>query len=46
MSFSPESTDYESTRERLSVTKAEGIAKRMEEMLEFGTERLKKSQSQ
>ena len=40
MSFSPDTTSYASTRERLLVTKAEDIAKRMEEILDQGRSRL------
>ena len=43
MNFNPDTTDYESIRERLLITKTEDIATKMEKkMLFFGTEQLKK----
>ena len=45
MSFSPDCNSYETTRERLQATKADDIAKRMEELLEYGRSQLLKSQS-
>jgi len=45
MSFSPDTTSYNSTRERLLITKAEDITKRMEEMLEYGRSQLLESQT-
>lgn len=44
MSFGPDCTTYESTRERLQATKAEDISKRMAELLEYGQASLAKSQ--
>ena len=44
MSFSPDCTTYETTRERLEATKADDIAKRMEELLEYGRGHLQKAQ--
>jgi len=44
MSFSPHSTSYESTRERLQVTIAEDISKRIKELLEFGRDKLVQAQ--
>lgn len=44
MSFAPDISSYESTRERLQAARADNIAKRMEEMLEFGRSRLVESQ--
>ena len=44
MSFDPDTTSYHSTRERLEAAKAEDIAKRMEEILEYSKERLTRSQ--
>lgn len=44
MSFAPDTSSYESTRERLQAARADDIAKRMEEMLEFGRSRLVESQ--
>lgn len=45
MSFSPDSTSYEATRERLLVTKAEDITQRMEEMLHYGRAQLVEAQA-
>ena len=45
MSFTPDSTAYETTRERLQAMKAEDISGRMKEILEYGLKRLSKSQS-
>lgn len=45
MSFSPDSTSYSSTRERLLVTKAEDITKRMDEMLQYGRTQLVDAQA-
>jgi len=39
ISFSPHSTSYESTRERLQVRTAEDIANRMKKLLEYGRNR-------
>jgi len=44
MSFSLHSIFYESTRERLQVTTAEDISKRMKELLEFGRDKLIQAQ--
>lgn len=44
MSFDKDCTSYESTRERLQASKAEDIAARMEQLLEYGTTRMKKAQ--
>ena len=43
MSFGPDTTTYESTRERLQATTASDIASRMEELLAYGTQRLQNS---
>ena len=43
MSFSPDTTTYESTCERLQSAKAEDIATHMQEILNFGLQQLKKS---
>jgi hypothetical protein len=44
MSFDPDTTTYETTRERLLATKAEDITKKMEEILEYGRKNLAQSQ--
>ena len=43
MSFGPDETTYESTRERLQSAKAEDINTRMQEILDFGVKQLEKS---
>ena len=43
MSFDPDTTSYESTRERLEARKADDIAIRMEELLAFGRQQLKET---
>jgi len=43
MSFDPDTTDYETTRERLEARKADDIAIRMEELLNFGRQQLEKT---
>ena len=43
MSFDSDTTDYETTRERLEVRKADDIAIRMKELLNFGRQQLKKT---
>ena len=43
MSFDPDCTDYETTRERLQADKADNIATKMQELLKYGHQRLKKS---
>jgi len=43
MSFDPDTTDYETTRERLEARKADDIAIRMEELLSFGRQQLEKT---
>jgi len=43
MSFDSDTTDYETTRERLEARKADDIAIRMEELLNFGRQQLKKT---
>ena len=43
MSFDPDTTDYETTRERLQSRKAEEITKRMQEILDYGKEHLEAS---
>jgi len=43
MSFDSDMTDYETTRERLEVRKANDIVIRMKELLNFGRQQLKKT---
>jgi len=43
MSFDSDTTDYETTRERLEARKADDIAIRMKELLKFGRQQLKKT---
>jgi len=43
MSFDSDTTDYETTRERLEARKADDIAIRMKELLNFGRQQLKKT---
>ncbi len=43
MSFDPDTTDYETTRERLEARKADDIAIRMKELLSFGRQQLEKT---
>jgi len=43
MSFDPNTTDYETTRERLEARKADDIAIRMKELLNFDRQQLKKT---
>ncbi len=43
MSFDSDTTDYETTRERLEARKADDIAIRMEELLSFGRQQLEKT---
>jgi len=43
MSFDSDTTDYETTHERLEVRKADNIAIRMKELLNFGRQQLKKT---
>jgi len=43
MSFDSDTTDYETTRERLEARKADDIAIRMKELLSFGRQQLKKT---
>ncbi len=43
MSFDSDTTDYETTRERLEVRKADDIVIRMKELLNFGRQQLKKT---
>lgn len=45
MSFSPDTTDYESTRERLQARTAEEITTRMEELLQFSRATLANTQT-
>ena len=45
MSFTPDITSYETTRERLQAMKAEDISKRIKEILKYGQKKLHKSQS-
>jgi hypothetical protein len=40
--FDPDTTDYETTHERLEARKADDIAIRMEEVLTFGRQQLEK----
>jgi len=42
MSFDSDTTDYETTRERLEVRKADDIVIQMKELLSFDRQRLKK----
>ena len=44
MSFGPDETTYESTRERLQSAKAEDINTRMQKNLNFSLKQLEKSQ--
>ena len=46
MSFSPDTTAYHSTRERLLVTSAEDITARMEEILLYGRTKMQVAQDQ
>jgi len=43
MSFDSDTTDYETTRERLEVRKADDIVIRMKELLNFDRQQLKKT---
>jgi len=43
MSFDSDTTDYETTRERLEARKADDIAIRMKELLNFGRQQLEKT---
>jgi len=43
MSFDSDTTDYETTRERLKARKADDIVIRMKELLSFGRQQLKKT---
>ncbi len=43
MSFDSDTTDYKTTRERLEVRKADDIAIRMKELLNFDRQQLKKT---
>ncbi len=43
MSFDSDTTDYETTRERLEARKADDIAIRMKELLSFGRQQLEKT---
>jgi hypothetical protein len=43
MSFDSDTTDYETTRERLEARKADDIAIRMKELLNFDRQQLKKT---
>jgi len=43
MSFDSDTIDYETTRERLEVRKADDIVIRMKELLNFGRQQLKKT---
>jgi len=43
MSFDSDTTDYETTRERLEARKADNIVIRMKELLSFGRQQLKKT---
>jgi len=43
MSFDSDTTDYETTRERLEARKADDIAIQMKELLNFGRQQLKKT---
>lgn len=43
MSFSPDTTTYESTRERLQSVKVKGITTHMQELLNYSSQQLNKS---
>jgi len=43
MSFDSDTTDYETTRERLEARKADDIVIRMKELLSFNHQQLKKT---
>jgi len=43
MSFDSDTTDYETTRERLEARKADDIVIRMKELLNFDRQQLKKT---
>jgi hypothetical protein len=43
MSFDSDTTDYETSRERIEARKADDIATRMEELLSFGRQQLEKT---
>ncbi len=43
MSFDSDTTDYETTRERLEARKADDIVIQMKELLNFGRQQLKKT---
>jgi len=43
MSFDSDTTDYETTRERLEARKADDIVIRMKELLNFGRQQLEKT---
>ncbi len=43
MSFDSDTTDYETTRERLEARKADDIVIRMKELLSFDRQQLKKT---
>jgi len=43
MSFDSDTTDYETTRERLEARKADDIVIQMKELLSFGRQQLKKT---
>ena len=43
MSFGPDTTNYKSTHKRLQSAKAEDITTRVQEILDFGRQQLKKS---
>ncbi len=43
MSFDSDTTDYETTRERLEVRKADDIVIQMKELLNFNRQQLKKT---
>jgi len=43
MSFNSDTTDYETTRERLEARKADDIAIQMKELLSFDRQQLKKT---
>ena len=43
MSFDSDTTDYETTHERLEVRKADDIVIRMKELLNFNRQQLKKT---
>ncbi len=42
MSFDSDTTDYETTRERIEARKADDIVTRMKELLSFGRQQLEK----